>query len=90
MDDAERARLAVVAVRTLEGLTRFWRHRVSRVTDGVTGKRAGAWRTSTRSAGFESARLAPLCRDVAEEVFVGLDALGVVVPAAERARLLAS
>jgi hypothetical protein len=89
MDDAERARLARVAVRTLEGLSPFWKRGASPVTDGVTRE---GWRVADLHAlgWLESSRFAPLARKVvAEDILKPLEAIGIVVPEEERARLLA-
>jgi hypothetical protein len=88
LDDAERARLATVATKTLEGLAPYWRGRVSPVKDGVT---AEGWKVEDIHAlgWLESSRLRPLAREVVvTDILAPLDALGIVVPAEDRARLL--
>jgi hypothetical protein len=89
LDDAERARLAAVAVDTLEGLARCWRRKASSVRDGVT---AEGWRVEDLHAlgWLESERLLQWEREVVRrDVLAPLDALGIRVPAEARERLLA-
>jgi hypothetical protein len=89
MDDVERARLAAVAVRTLEGLARYWRHAPSAVTDGVTEE--GYRVEDIHALGWlESSRYVPLAREVVtRDVLEPLARIGVVVAEDDRARLLA-
>ncbi|HXX70161.1 MAG TPA: hypothetical protein VEK07_23480 [Polyangiaceae bacterium] len=89
IDDAERARLADVAVRALDSISVLWRFRPSVVVDGVTEQ---GWRIEDIHAlgWLESSKMAPLAREVVRtEILEPLDRLGIVVPAADRQRLLA-
>ena len=93
LDDAERRRLAKVAVGTLEGLAPFWRRSPRPLTEategGVTGE---GWRVEDiHTLGWlESARFAPLARKVvAEDILAPLARIGIVVSSEEQARLLA-
>jgi hypothetical protein len=89
LDNAERARLTTVAAKTIEGLAPFWRRRVSPVKDGKT---AEGWRLEQihELGWLESLRLTALAREVVErDILPSLDALGIVVPAEDRARILA-
>ncbi len=89
LDDAERARLTKVTVRTLEGLAPFWRRPTSPAVDGVTRE---GWRVEDiHTLGWlESARFVALARKVvAEDILAPLAAIGIVVSGEDRARLLA-
>jgi hypothetical protein len=89
LDDAERARLARVAVRTLEGFAPFWRRAASPAVGGVTRE---GWRVEDIHAlgWLESARFAALARKVvAEDILAPLAEIGIVVSDEDRARLLA-
>lgn len=80
LDAAERARLADVAVETIEQLAPLWQRLQSRVVDGVTTE--GYLLEHVRELGWtESSQYAVRARKaVAEEVVAPLARFGIVVP----------
>jgi hypothetical protein len=88
LDDAERTRLAAVAVRALESLAPLWRSPPSPVRDGVTRE---GWRIEDIHAlgWLESSKMVGWARQVVkDDILAPLDALGIVVPVEDRTRLL--
>ncbi len=95
LDGAERARLAKVAVRSLEGFATIWRpfpakEEHARDASGTRATRDG-WRLDDLHAcgWLESSRFGALARKVvAEDILAPLAAIGIVVPEEDRARIL--
>jgi hypothetical protein len=83
----EGRRLSHIAVKTLQGLSSFWRHRISKVTDGVTEE--GYPVDDIHSLGWlESASFVPLARKVAEqEILTPLARYGIEISAHDRRTL---
>ncbi|MCL2450086.1 MAG: hypothetical protein FWD17_14150 [Polyangiaceae bacterium] len=88
-DDGERARLAAVATRMLGALSTYWKVTPAPVVDGKT--RNGWALDELHAVGWlEAEKLVVLAREVVRrDILEPLDAIGIVVPAEERERLLA-
>jgi hypothetical protein len=89
LDDAERARLARVAVATLETFSGFWRCTPSPIVDGKT---RDGWRVEQihELGWLPSERFVEVARDVVrQDILAPLAKIGIVVGADDAARLLA-
>jgi hypothetical protein len=88
LDDAERRRLATIAVDTLRVYEPYWKRLRSRVRDGVTSE---GFRVEhvTALGWMESQAYATAAREaVRDEVVAPLARFGIEIPAADIARLL--